>query len=292
MRPIQLIQLAGVYRIAMRMMPYLPPRLGYGACESLGWLGRYTPAWSRIVDNVAYVVPDASPTQREQYAREVVGGLLKNYYDLLRSHALSSADFERMTDVQGIENMQCALERGTGAITVMPHLGNFSLVAEPVALRLRCPITVVVERMANQAAHDLINTLRRRSNIAVVEVGPSVTRTLLRTLRRGEIVVLFGDRAVSEATVDIPFFGVHTAVPAGAATLALRTGVPLLTAYTYRQADHRSVVVIDPPLALHRSGTLTEDVQRATTAIMRVLAAYIRRYPGQWVLTERVWATP
>jgi lauroyl/myristoyl acyltransferase len=230
--------------------------------------------------------------RREQYAREVVGGLLKNYYDLLRSHALGSADLERMTDVEGAENMQRALERGNGVIAVMPHLGNFSLVAEPMTARLGRPITVAVEQMSNQAAHDLINTLRRRPHITVVEVGPNVTRTLIRALRRGEIVVLFGDRAVAEGTVEVPFFGTCTAVPAGAATLALRLRVPLLTAYTYRQADHRSMVVIDPPLALERMGTLVDDVRRATAAIMRVLAAYIRRYPGQWLMTERVWTTP
>ncbi len=196
-----------------------------------------------------------------------------------------------MTDSRGLENITTALEGGKGVIVTMPHMGNISSVAEPVATIVGQPITVVVEQMANPAIHDLINTLRRRSNISVLELGPNVVRTLIRTLRNGEIVVLPSDRTVSEATVDVPFFGKTTRIPAGPAALALRTGAPLLTAYTYRQPNQRSIVVADPQLTLHRAEH-RDEVPRIMAAVMRIFEAYIRRHPGQWLLTEPVWTHP
>jgi lauroyl/myristoyl acyltransferase len=286
------IELADVYRIISRVLPYVPLRWAYGACERMEWMAHYTPAWPRIMGNLAHVVPNASNAQRERYARQVFSGLLKNYYDLLRSHALSSTAMLSMTGVQGLENMRAALAHGRGALVAMPHIGSLSLVAEPIAMLLDRRITVVVEKMSNPALHDLINSLRRREHITVLETGPSVARALMRTLRNGEIVVLPSDRTVAEATVNVPFFGAPTSVPAGPAALALRTGAPLLTAYTYRQPDHRSIVVIDPALAIERSGEQKVDIQRIMAVIMRIFEAYIRRHPGQWLLTEPVWAQP
>lgn len=284
-------ELADVYRIASRILPYIPPSLAYALCDQLGILGPLTPAWSNILANLEQVVPNAPDWQHAHYARRVVSGLLKNYYDLLRSHAVSSAALARTVDVVGIGNLSAALARGKGVIVVMPHMGNLSLVAETVALKVQSRIHVVVEQMTDSAVHTIINTLRRRGNIVPIEIGPRVVRPLMHALRAGEIVVLVSDRTVAAATVTVPFFGAPAVVPAGPATLALRTGAPLLTAFTYRQVSNRSTVVIDPPLQVEAQGVTDADVHHIMTAIMRIFAAYIRRQPGQWLLTERVWAT-
>ncbi len=288
MHRIRQIELADAYRLISRLVPHVPSHWAYRLCERLEWLAPLAPAWSNMLANLAHVLPNAPLADRKRYARQMFSGLLKNYYDLLRSHALSSTDMLRMTDERGLDNVRIALRGGKGVIVTIPHIGNISWIAEPMAITLGTRITVAVERMANPAVHDLINTLRRRSHVAMLEVGPQIARSLIRTLRNGEIVVLPSDRTVAEATVEVPFFGATTHVPAGPAALALRTGAPLLTAYTYRQPDQRSIVVADPPLALHDGERY--DVVRIMAAVMRAFEAYIRRHPGQWLLTEPVWA--
>ena len=283
---------ADILPIASRLLPYVPPRWAYWLCERCGILAPLTPAWPAILRNLRHVLPDAPEATRRRYAAMIVSNLLKNYYDLLRSHALSAAELAATIDVQGLSNLQGALAKGQGVIVAMPHLGNFSLIAEPVANLLEYPMVVIVEQMRNQKVHDLVNRLRERGTVEMIEVGPSIVRQILRALRKGAVVVLLTERTVVEATVEVQFCDAPARVPAGPATLALRTGAPLLTAYTYRQPDNRSTVVIDPPLLLEPSRDIHSDVPRVMQAIMAILGAYIRRRPGQWLLTEPVWATP
>ena len=279
-----------LYYLGSRLLPYLPPRFAYPLCSLIGVLGPRMPVWPRIMQNLRYAFPEASPATHRRYGRMVMGGLLKNYYDLLRAHAISSLELARSTDVQGLDNLLGALARGKGVVVAMPHIGNLSLVAEPVATLARTRIVVVVERMRDPAIHTILNTLRRRPNVEVVEIGPLVVRKLLRVLQAGEIVVLPGDRTVAAATVAVSFFGGRALVPAGPAALALRTGAPLLTSYTYRRPSNASVVVVDPPLAVERRQSREETTQRLMQAVIHVFEAYIRGHPGQWLVTEPVWS--
>jgi len=283
------MSIAFVYQLGARLLPYVPPSIGYLLCDQISYLGPLTPAWSQILFNVRQVLPRASAKEHRRIGRQIVAGLLTNYFDLLRAPVTSSAELARRTSAQGIDNVRTALARDKGVIVAMPHMGNLSLVAEPVTTLAGTTITVVVEQLHNPAVHELINGYRSRSNIQIVEAGPQVARQITRALRSGGIVVLASDRTVAEATVEVEFFGRTAVVPAGPAWLAIRTGAPLLTAYTYRPTRARSVVVIDPPLAIERRGDLGTDVRRVMQAIMRIFEAYIRRHPSQWLLTESLW---
>jgi KDO2-lipid IV(A) lauroyltransferase len=87
----------------------------------------------------------------------------------------------------------------------------------------------------------------------------------------------------------VDFFGERTTLPGGPATLALRTGAPLLpTAVYFDGPDHRRSVVL-PPVDTSRQGRLREDVQRVTQDLAHALEDLIRRAPEQWHLLQPNW---
>lgn len=280
---------AFAYQLGARLLPYLPRPIGYSLCDQISCLAPLMPVWPRIQLNVRHVLPQVSEHELRRTGRGIVAGLLKNYYDLMRAPATSSAELASTVEIAGLENLRQTLARGKGAIVAMPHMGNLSMIAEPVGTLLATPITVVIEQMRDPAVHELIKQFRLRGDIHMVEIGPQATREIGRALRAGGIVVLPSDRTVASATVEVDFFGATAVVPSGAALLALRSGAPLLTAYTYRPTSGRSTVVIDPPLAIERRNDLASDIRRVMQAIMRIFEAYIRRHPAQWLLTEPVW---
>ncbi|CAA9256330.1 MAG: hypothetical protein AVDCRST_MAG26-2120 [uncultured Chloroflexia bacterium] len=280
---------ANAYRLAMRVLPLIPPPFAYWFCERLSLLGQRVSVWPRVQRNLGYVVPGETPSTYRRLGLAVMAGLLKNYYDLLRSHAVSAAELAETVETRGLDNLLAALARGKGVLVAVPHMGNVQLAAEPIVARVNTPILTIVEKMQDPAIHAIMNGLRRRENVSVVEIGPESAREVVRTLRAGNIVVLASDRTVAGATVEVKFFGATARVPSGPALLALRTGASLLTAYTYRQPDNRSVVVVDPPLVPERTGDLQADVQRTMQAVMYVLESYIRSRPAQWLMTESVW---
>jgi KDO2-lipid IV(A) lauroyltransferase len=97
------------------------------------------------------------------------------------------------------------------------------------------------------------------------------------------------DRDLAGNGIEVEFFGETTTMPAGPATLALRSGAALVTGAVYSGpgADHRAIV--EPPLDTTRQGTLRQDVARLTQAIATRFEGLIRRAPEQWHLFQPLW---
>jgi KDO2-lipid IV(A) lauroyltransferase len=216
-------------------------------------------------------------------------GICKNYFDLFRFHTLSREQLLDHTVSEGDEHVERALARGRGLIMIAPHAGNYSVIFAPMIQRFNTRVLLVVEQMSDPHVHEVMNSLRRTAGVDIEPLGPHVGRTVLRALRQNHIVLLAGDRAIGENAQIVQFFGQPTPIPNGPATLALRTGAPLLTAYTQRMKDNRSYVRFDPPLLFERSASLQNDICDATQKIAYIMQAYIRRDPGQWLVAENVW---
>jgi lauroyl/myristoyl acyltransferase len=111
---------------------------------------------------------------------------------------------------------------------------------------------------------------------------------VLAALHDNQVLVLLSDRDLAGNGIEVEFFGERTTLPAGPATLALRTGAPLFPSAIYREGDGR-VGVFRPALDTTRHGKLREDVARVTQDLARELEVLIRRAPDQWHLLQPNW---
>jgi KDO2-lipid IV(A) lauroyltransferase len=125
--------------------------------------------------------------------------------------------------------------------------------------------------------------------LTIVPLDASSGSAILATLRRGGLVGLLSDRDIVGNGIEVEFFGETTTMPAGPATLALRTGAVLVTGAVYSGPgrDHRAVV--DPPLDTTRQGPLRADVARLTQEIATRLEGLIRQAPEQWHVFQPLW---
>ena len=111
----------------------------------------------------------------------------------------------------------------------------------------------------------------------------------VRALKANHVLCLLCDRDLAGGGVEVEFFGERTTLPGGPATLALRTGAPLLpTAVYFEGAGHLGA---RPPAARRSSaqGKLRDDVARITQDLADELEALIRRAPDQWHLMQPNW---
>jgi KDO2-lipid IV(A) lauroyltransferase len=123
----------------------------------------------------------------------------------------------------------------------------------------------------------------------VVPLGPDAGKAVLRAIKEGHVVALLCDRDIEGTGVEVDFFGETTTLPAGPATLALRTGAPLLpTAIYFRERGHYAIV--RPPLEIERrEKRLRDDVRRVTQQIAHALEELIAIAPDQWHLQQPNW---
>jgi KDO2-lipid IV(A) lauroyltransferase len=188
----------------------------------------------------------------------------------------------------GWEHVERGLAAGNGVIIALPHLGGWEWAGFWTAMVQRRPITVVVEAIEPPELFEWFVELRQSLGMNVIPLGPDAGTEVVKALKANHVLCLLSDRAIGGTGIEVEFFGERTELPGGPATLALRTGAPLMaTAIYFRGRGHAAVV--RPPIPLERQGRLREDVQRITQLLADELELLIRAAPEQWHLMQPNW---
>lgn len=189
---------------------------------------------------------------------------------------------------EGVEYLDAALAAGRGAVMAIPHLGGWEWVGFWEAQVRQHPMTVIVEQLEPPELFEWFVDLRRSFGMHVVPLGPDAAGHVVRALKANHVVCLLCDRDIGGGGIEVDFFGERTRLPAGPATLALRTGAPLIpTAAYFKGRGHLGVC--RPPIPTDRQGSLREDVARITQVVADELEVLIRRAPEQWHLMQPNW---
>jgi KDO2-lipid IV(A) lauroyltransferase len=189
---------------------------------------------------------------------------------------------------EGFEHLEEAVAGGRGVIVALPHLGGWEWAGFWVTESRHHKVSVVVEPLEPPEVFDWFADLRRQFGMHVIPLGPKAGGEVLRALASGQVLCLLCDRDLDGSGVEVEFFGERTTLPGGPATLALRTGAPLLPAAVYYR-DGKHLACIRPPLPVERQGRLRDDVARVTQALVHELEALIRTAPEQWHLMQPNW---
>lgn len=235
------------------------------------------------------VNPHWSQWRLRQAAQEAFDSYARYWIEAFRLPTLPARTIVRNLEVEGYEHVLEALDRGNGVILALPHLGGWEWAGRWLAIHGH-RITVVVEQLDPPELFEWFTKLREDLGMKVVALGPDAGKAVIQALRDNEIVCLLCDRDITRTGVEVEFFGERTTLPAGPATMALRTGAPLLPVavyFTRRVYGHFGLV--RPPVPAERQGKLRDDVVRVTQYLAHELEYLIRRAPEQWHLFQPNW---
>jgi lauroyl/myristoyl acyltransferase len=273
-----------------RVAAALPLRVGYGLAGAGGWAVYWLwPAKRRnAVANLRQILGPGAAGEAGRLARASFRNYGKYMVDMLRLSSRELAAIEQRLVLHGVENVDAARAGGRGLIVVGGHIGN-SDVGAALLTRRGYAATIITETLQPPRWNALVQATRRETGLGVIDATAS-PRELLRVLRRNELLGILVDRPThgDGSGVAVRFFGAWTRVPAGAATLALRTGAGLVAACVVR-AGSGFEVHVSPPLQVERSGNLQTDIQALTQQVMTAMEAFIRAHPEQWFMFRPMW---
>jgi KDO2-lipid IV(A) lauroyltransferase len=189
---------------------------------------------------------------------------------------------------RGMNNVDEGLAAGRGVILALPHLGGWEWAGFWLAEVQRRNVSVVVETLDPPELFEWFAELRRAFGMNIIPLDADAGTAVVRALRANHVVCLLCDRDIGGGGVEVEFFGERTLLPGGPATLALRTGAPVLPVAVYfRPHDHLGMVC--PPVPAVREGRLRDDVARVTQLLANELERLIRAAPEQWHLLQPNW---
>ncbi|HEY7268187.1 MAG TPA: lysophospholipid acyltransferase family protein [Dehalococcoidia bacterium] len=242
-----------------------------------------------VEDNMRHVLgPNAPQSQVTAYGREVFRNVCRYYADLIRLPRTKPEDLMRKEmRIVGFELLQAEMSGGRGAVIATAHFGNPE-VATQIGALLGLDVLVLSEPLNPPAFSDLVHRLRESQGARYEEVGFKTIGRAMAHLRNGGTLAVTCDRDIQDTGTPLPFFGVETRMPLGAAELAARTGAVLMPAYCKRSADGYEIA-FEPPIEIVNTGHPKQDAVETTRVMISRMEGWIRSDPGQWMVLERIW---
>lgn len=281
----------GGFRTGALLARALPGVVAEGLATPIGFGASFSNPERRamIERHLRRVNPQWTPWRLRQAVQDAFDSYARYWIEAFRLPTLPARTIERGIDVEGYHHIVDGLAQGKGVILALPHLGGWEWAGRWLSVRGH-RLTVIVEQIDPPELFEWFTTLRRDLGMNVVALGPDAGQAVVQALKANEIVCLLSDRDIARSGIEVEFFGERTTLPAGPATIALRTGAPLLPVgvyFTRRLYGHLGIV--RPPVPTARRSKLREDVTRVTQYLAHELEYLIRRAPEQWHLFQPNW---
>jgi len=278
-------------------MEALPLRVDLAIAETIAQtMGRRNPsARANLSNNLRHVLTTPDVTVADALLEEFVDRGFRGYGHYWAEGAKlpamkKSSITERFVIAEGLEHLQAAKARGQGIIVALPHIGSWEWggsFLDSIGLTM----TAVAEELDPPELFTWFKEKRESIGIRIEPLNDHAGTVLLSTLRSGGVVGLLCDRDLQENGLEVDFFSERVTMPAGPATLALRTGATLVAAACYTGPGRDHFAVVTPPIDTTRTARLREDVLRVTQSVTRELENLIRRAPEQWHVLQPRFAS-
>jgi KDO2-lipid IV(A) lauroyltransferase len=206
---------------------------------------------------------------------------------VLRFSRLTRDQILDRVEFAGVGRVEAALAAGKGALVFSGHFGYWELAGLGQALILP-PLTLLARPLDNPHLHRLLEDMRSATGNKVIYRQGAV-RKILRALALNECVAVLIDQHISTAdAVTVDFFNRPAATTSAVASLALRTGAPLIPAFALPLPRGRYRLVFEHPVEFPEPAA-ADPIKDLTQRCTDVLEMYVRRHPHLWLWMHRRW---
>tara|TARA_X000000368_G_scaffold66146_2_gene47331 strand:- start:28221 stop:29102 length:882 start_codon:yes stop_codon:yes gene_type:complete len=224
----------------------------------------------------------------DQKTKQAFVSYAKYWIDSAKMQSLTDYHIDAGFTVEGFEHIENAWSEGPGPILALPHLGGWEWAGRWLTCRPKFEVTVVVEPQQPKELFEFMMSYRESFGMNVIPLGPNAGKEVIKAIKSNHVVCLLCDRDIEGTGVKVSFFGEETTIPAGPATLSIRTGAKIIPVAVYQRARSHHAIV-KPPLNSMRQGSLREDVARISQKIAGSFEELILLEPEQWHLMSPNW---
>ena len=198
----------------------------------------------------------------------------------------------RLLKISGFEEFQSCLvsnSRGNhGLVVITGHMGSWEICARYCVKALPSAFHVLAKPSRNLAFKMFLERLRNKVGASVFWTDKkSLIKDILSALKKHEAVGFVMDQKPENRKGPIvEFFGRPTEFVSGPATMACRTGAPVVSVYCMRVGPFHYRLYADR-VASESHGI--KDEQILTQLAAKSIEDIIRLYPEQWTWNYKRW---
>ena len=278
-----------LYRAAIALFSLLPLRVNFALGRLAGtvaWL--MAPPYRRLVLRNLRIAfeGEKSPRELRAMAREHFATLGANLLSSVKVAAMREEEITARVKFENLETMARELSRNEGAVMVISHIGNWELFAQLAPHLPGHRFATIYQALGNRFIDEHVKKTRARFGVVPFDRKDGFNAPI-RFLREGGLVGILVDQHAGDHGVWAPLFGRLASTSPLAATLALRTGAPLVPVAIYTDGPARWRVVVSDPIRRQ-----TDRPEQLTAQINEALEKQIRVSPTDWFWVHNRWKTP
>ena len=235
----------------------------------------------RLRANLARVAPDAD---LDALTRAALRSYARYWLEVFRLPVMRTEALVAGMHTVGEPAARAAVGSSRGVVFALPHSGNWDHAGAWFAAT-GVPFTTVAERLKPESLYDRFLEFRASLGMEVLPLTGGERppfEVLAERLMAGGTICLMADRDLTPRGVDVEFFGATARMPAGPASLALKTGAALIPVHlAFRRPDGWQVTFYDE--------VAPSDVPTMTQRMAERFEAGIRQHPADWHMLQKLW---
>jgi len=254
-------------------------------------VGPRLPAHATAMANLRAAFPERDEAALQAITREAWDNLGRTGAEYAHLHTLFDFDpavpeSQRM-DVKGLAQFESLRDDGRPGLIFSAHLANWELPAI-CAAKYGLEATAVFRPPNNPAAARLVQEVRRETMGGLAAAGPGAVFAMQGVIERGGHLGQLVDQHFTRGVV-VEFFGRPCLANPLLGKLARHYDCPVHGVRVIRRPGQRFGLELTEALDLPRDADGLIDVQGAMQAMTRVVEAWVRENPGQWLWMHRRW---
>jgi KDO2-lipid IV(A) lauroyltransferase len=266
----------------------LPEKIAYSLFARIAkyFVDKNGKSVKRLRRNLSQVDSDITSAQLELLVEKAMKSYMRYWCDTFRSPDWSKESIRSRVVCTNEEFLTGPMRRGEGVIVALPHAGNWDL-AGAYFTSMGFQLVTVAERLKPEALFERFLEHRQSLGMEVLPLDGRAMGTLVQRARAGKLIALVADRDLSSSGVRVQFFGAEARMPAGPALIAIRTGVPLVTAFvSYTDSgihiDFKRIVIPE-------EGSEQEKLSVVVQSCADNFALGIKEHPQDWHMLQQIW---
>ena len=238
--------------------------------------------------NLELIRPDLDGAAREMLMRDILRTTARQAFETLRLWTRpASRNLAEIAEVHGEARFDAALLEPRGLLVAAPHMGNWELLNQWLAMKT--PLAILYRPPESAIGEAFLRRVRANAggDVEQVRAEAAGVRTLLKRLQKGGVVGILPDQQPKAGEGEFaPFFGKPALTMTLLGRLAQRSGAQVLLCWCER------IPGTSPPrFALHveaaPEGVADADPQRAVAALNAGVEAIARRDFAQYQWTYK-----
>ena len=252
------------------------------SAKVISFIIRNTPKYKkRVLKNLDLIYPKMSDFEKNNFLKKFSQNLGLTFSEFLFNeeyHKYQNIKFQNNSKISEILE---ASKINRPVLIVSGHIGPWEAVR--ALLRRNGVETAAIYRKSKNVFYQPYHhkTIEAGGK-PIFQVGRRGTSAMIKFLKKGGVVCMMIDQAVSEGKY-IDFMGIPAKTSFAIANIAIKYDALIIPAYAIRKKENEPIqVIIEPSLN-------TSDPFKIIEKLNKSLENIIRKYPSQWYWVHNRW---